>query len=321
MPISNPLRRRIVDDFARTVGRHDDPEIYGGTPGDPGLIGPGSVSWTIHADLASVAIAGVPAIVLELLHPSVLAGVQDASRYRDEPFRRARSTLGYVLATTFGTTEAATRTIERVKRMHGRIEGTRPDGTPYRALEPELLAWVHTSIPWMILRAFERYHRPLSPSERDRYLAEQAIIGRMAGAAPVPTSTEELAEFVAGMRPALAVNEQTLEFFDFLMTSPFAPKLPAAADRAFHLLLLHAGMSLAPRWARELTGFRHPSLVRRAVLDPYLHLDARMLRWAFGTPPYAAMAHARVGPGERPVTGDGRTAGPPSHAAIAGASG
>ena len=294
MLVRNPLRQRIVGDFEQTVGRHDDPAIYGGAPGDPGLIGPDSVSWTIHADLASVAIAGIPAIVLELLHPSVVAGVQDQSRYRDDPFRRARSTLGYVLATTFGNTEAATGLIERVKRVHARIEGERPDGTPYRALDPELLAWVHTSIPWMIMRAYERYHRPLSPDERDRYLAEQAIIGRMAGAAPVPTSTAELDEFVEAMRPALGVNEQTLEFYDFLMSSPLAPKVPAAADRAIHLLLVHSGMTLAPAWARELTGFTQPSLVRHAVLDPYLRLDAGLLRWAIGTPPYAALARART---------------------------
>jgi uncharacterized protein (DUF2236 family) len=294
MPIRAQLRRRIVADFERTVGRHDDPGTYGGAPGDPGLIGPDSVSWTIHADLASVAIAGIPAIVLELLHPSVVAGVQDQSRYREDPFRRARSTLGYVLTTTFGNTEAATRTIERVKRVHARINGERLDGTPYRALDPELLAWVHTSIPWMIMRAFERYHRPLTPGERDRYLAEQAIIGRMAGADPVPASMEELAEFVEAMRPSLVVNEQTLEFFDFLMSSPFVPKVPAAAERAVHLLLVHSGMTLAPPWARELTGFTQPALVRRAVLDPYLNLDARLVRWAFGTPPYAALARARA---------------------------
>ena len=129
---------------------------------------------------------GTAAIVLEILHPSVVAGVQDLSSYRDDPFRRARTTLGYVLGTTFGNTASATRLIDNVKRVHTRINGTRPDGVPYRALDPELLAWVHTCIPWMIMTAFERYRRPLTPAERDRYLAEQAIIGRMGGAARVP---------------------------------------------------------------------------------------------------------------------------------------
>jgi uncharacterized protein (DUF2236 family) len=49
------LRSRIIRDFETAAGRHDDPAIYGGPPGDPGLLGPGSISWEIHADLASVA--------------------------------------------------------------------------------------------------------------------------------------------------------------------------------------------------------------------------------------------------------------------------
>ena len=103
------LRSRIVEDFEKGAGRHDDPAVYGGPPGDPGLIGPDSISWEINSDLASVSQAGLPAIVLEILHPSVVAGVQDLSNYRQDPFARARATLGYVLTTTFGNTEVATR--------------------------------------------------------------------------------------------------------------------------------------------------------------------------------------------------------------------
>src|SRR6201991_3187234 len=173
----NAIRRWTIADFEKGAGRHDDPDIYGGPPGDPGLIGSDSVSWEVNADLASVSQAGLPAIVLEILHPSVVAGVQDLSNYREDPFQRARATLGYVLTTTFGNTEAATRLIGRVKGGHAYVKGTRPDGVPYRALDPELIAWVHTCIPWMILRTFERHRRPLTPAERDRYLAEQALIG------------------------------------------------------------------------------------------------------------------------------------------------
>ena len=96
------------------------------------------------------------------------------------------------------------------------MEGTRPDGVPYRALDPELIAWVHTSIPWSIMTAFERTNRPLSIAEKDRYLTEQAVIGRMGGADRVPETVAELDAYVEGMRPRLAVNEQTREFLDFL---------------------------------------------------------------------------------------------------------
>ena len=67
------LRRRIIADFEKGAGRHDDPDVYAGRAGDPGLIGPGSMSWEINADLASVSQAGLPAIVLEILHPSAVS--------------------------------------------------------------------------------------------------------------------------------------------------------------------------------------------------------------------------------------------------------
>lgn len=296
---TNPIRRGIVENMVKMTGRHDDPRMYGGPDGDPGLTGPGSVSWRVNGDIASVSIAGTAAIVLEILHPSVIAGVQDGSSYREDPFRRARTTLGYVLGTTFGNTEAATGLIEKVKRIHTRIEGTRPDGVPYTALDPELIAWVHTSIPWMIMRAYERYNQPLSGAERDRYLAEQAVIGRMGGAEWVPETMVELEEYVEEMRPKLAVNAQTLEFFDFLMTAPFGPRLPPGIDRALHSFAVNAGMSLAPEWAQQLTGFDRRAVLHRALTEPYLRLEATSLRWAFGTPPYARMAMERAGVASR----------------------
>jgi uncharacterized protein (DUF2236 family) len=288
------LRRRIVEDFEKGAGRHDDPAVYGGPPGDPGLIGPDSMSWEINADLASVSQAGLPAIVLEILHPSVVAGVQDLSNYREDPFQRARATLGYVLTTTFGNTEAATRVIERVKHVHSFVNGIRPDGVPYRALDPELIAWVHTCIPWMILRTYEDTVRPLSREEQDRYLSEQAVIGRMGGADWVPTTVAELEDYVESMRPRLSVNAQTREFIDFLMTSPFFPDLPAPVDRQLHRFAIYAGMSRAPSWARELIGYDRPSALTRRLIGPALRFDATQLRWAVGTPAYVQLARERA---------------------------
>jgi uncharacterized protein (DUF2236 family) len=231
---------------------------------------------------------------MEILHPSVMAGVHDLSRYRQRPLRRASTTYGYVVVTTFGNTNAAEGMIARVRRIHEQVNGTRPDGVPYRALDPELIGWVHTCIPWAVMRAYERYNRPLTDTERGRYLSEQAVIGRMGGAGDIPVTAAELDEYVAGMRPKLAVNEQTREFFEFLVTAPFGPRVPAPLARPAHLFQIHAAMSVMPGWARRLTNFGHPALAQRAVFDPALHLKARQLRWAFGVPPFRAMAEARV---------------------------
>src|SRR3954470_20123115 len=110
------LKPMAVADAVPQTGPHDEPHIFAEPAGDPGLAGPGSMSWEIKGDIASVLIAGIGSIVMEILHPSVMAGVHDLSRYREQPERRGRTTFGYVVTTTFASTEAATRLIGAVKR-------------------------------------------------------------------------------------------------------------------------------------------------------------------------------------------------------------
>jgi uncharacterized protein (DUF2236 family) len=289
------LRAKLRADIEAVGGRHDEPDLYGGPPGDPGLAGgPGSISWEINGDLASVSAAGMGAILMEVLHPSVMAGVHDLSSYRTEPLRRAQNTLGYVLRTTFGSTEAATAVIDRVRGIHGHINGTRPDGVPYRALDPELIGWVHTCIPWAVMEAYDRYCRPLSVAEKDRYLAEQAPIGRMGGADWVPESVAELDDYVEQMRPRLAMTEQTRSFIDFIA---------GAAEGEFHVsrprqlerrLGVSASMLLMPEWARHLTGTYQPRAVQVAYLEPMARLQARVTRWAYPVLPCVELATARA---------------------------
>jgi uncharacterized protein (DUF2236 family) len=293
--VAMDLRTRIRSEVEAIGGRHDELDIYGGPPGDPGLTpGPGSISWEINGDLASVSAAGSAAILMEVLHPSVMAGVSQQSTYRTEPLKRARNTLGYVLRTTFGNTEAATGIIQQVKRIHGFVEGVRPDGVPYRALDPELIGWVHTCIPWAVMEAFHAYRRPLTREERDRYLREQAPIGRMGGAEWVAESMAELEDYVERMRPLMAMTEQTREFVDFLagdVEGEFGGNRRQQLERR---LSLSASMALMPTWAQHLTGTYQPRLVRRLYLEPNTRIQNTLLRWAYPVLPCVEMATARA---------------------------
>lgn len=288
------LERRIAREIERAAGRHDEARFYASPAGDLGLCGgPDSVSWEIHADLASLVVAGNAAVIMEVLHPSVMHGVYTQSSYRTEPVRRARNTLGYVLRTTFGSTEAATALIAGVKNMHARVSGTRADGVQYRALDPELIAWVHTCIPWAVMTAFDRTRRPLSRHEKDSYLREQAVIGRMGGAEWVPQSVDELSDYIERMRPQLAMNQQTIEFMAFLSGQLHADSL-GRLDRLDRWLSVRSSMSLMPKWAREVTGTDYPDWVERGLLSPLSVLRGRVVRWAYPAPPCVAMARARV---------------------------
>jgi uncharacterized protein (DUF2236 family) len=288
------LKASIVSQIEAAGGRHDEPEIYDGPAGDPGIGGgPGSISWEINGDLASLIVGGTAAIIMEVLHPSVMAGVFTQSSYRTEPLRRARSTLGYVLRTTFGTTQAARDVIGRVKRIHQQVGGTRSDGVAYQALDPALIAWVHTCIPWAVMRAYETYNRPLSVTEKNRYLTEQAEIGRLGGADWVPETAAELDAYVERMRPLMAMNDQTVEFIGFLAGRVGDQHL-GARERYDRWVGIRASMGLMPQWARRMTGTYVPDLPYRLWFKASDRLKARLVRWAYPDLPCKAMALARA---------------------------
>ncbi|MFZ1692212.1 MAG: oxygenase MpaB family protein, partial [Flavobacteriales bacterium] len=200
----------------------------------------------------------------------------------------------YVLRSTFGNTEAATRVIEQVKRVHSYINGTRADGVSYRALDPELIAWVHTCIPWAIMTAFDRYRRPLSRAEKDQYLKEQAPIGRMGGADWVPETVSELEDYVEHMRPLMAYNDQTRQFGDFLLGT--SGDVATTRQQRFESWMgLHGSMLMMPDWARKMTGTYHSSVMERFILRPNEKVKSRLVRWAVGELPcLVVVGHQRT---------------------------
>ena len=68
------------------------PPLPSGTPGDPGLTGPDSVMWRISRERV-VALGGLSAVLLQLAHPLVAAGVAEHSSFQEDPVRRLKLTL------------------------------------------------------------------------------------------------------------------------------------------------------------------------------------------------------------------------------------
>ena len=137
--------------------------------GDPGLFGPDSVTWRVHGD-SSMFVGGLRALLLQLLHPLAMAGVAEHSDYRRHPDRRLARTAVFVATTTYGTTEEAEAAFAMVRRVHETVVGTAPDGRPYAANDPHLVALgaprrgrqLPAGLPALRLRpALPRRRRPL----------------------------------------------------------------------------------------------------------------------------------------------------------------
>ena len=83
---------------------------------------------------------------------------------------RLRRTAKFIAVTTFAHRDEAMKAIERVNRIHSKVSGTLPDGTPYSATNPRTLAWVHVTEASSFLAGYLRHVRPDMPGyEQDEY--------------------------------------------------------------------------------------------------------------------------------------------------------
>jgi uncharacterized protein (DUF2236 family) len=147
--------------------------------------GAGSVSWKVNREIVVIAGWG-RAILLQLAHPLIAAGVADHSSFRGSlgsGFKRLTSTVGAMLSLTFGTDEEAISTAAAINCIHDRVSGRLREpagvlgaGERYSAHDGELSRWVHATLLESIPLVYEQLVGPLTTEERDRYCAEAAII-------------------------------------------------------------------------------------------------------------------------------------------------
>jgi len=242
---------------------------------DPGLFGPDSITWRVHADPAMF-IGGLRALLIQTFHPLTMAGVADHSEYRRDPLGRFQRTVQYVGITTYGTTAEAERMIRAVRRVHGRVVGTAPDGRRYAANDPHLLDWVHLTEVESFLGAYQRYStRPLDAEDADRYVAEMALLGQLIGAEQPPTSVAEMQAAMARFRPELHIGRQARDAVRFLLVPPF----PLVARPAYGIVA-GAAVSLLPSWARRMLWLPIAPGVEPLVVRPAATALMRVLGWA-----------------------------------------
>ncbi|WP_294318847.1 oxygenase MpaB family protein [uncultured Sphingomonas sp.] len=272
----NPLRQTIAGQVRRLTGAGDGAIDLWRPPGDDGLFGPGSVSWRVHGDFSSMMIGGTTALLLQMLHPGALAGVWDHSNFRHDMLGRLKRTAQFIAGTTYGATAEAERLIDHVRRIHDRVHGLLPDGTPYDANDPHLLTWVHVAETDSFLRAYLRYRDPhLSRADQDRYFAENVVIAERLGARDVPDSRAAVDAWLLAIRGELRCDDRTRTVRDALLNQP----LPNPFLKGFGALNTAAAIDLLPPWARAMLALRSaaPLGVRAGAQGM-----ARMLRWALG---------------------------------------
>jgi uncharacterized protein (DUF2236 family) len=200
------------------------------------MFGPGSLTWRVNGE-AVLLLGGGRALILQVANPKVAAGVAEFSDYRSDPWGRLYRTLELTLAIVFGDPDASREASQRLRRVHARVAGTDDRGEPYRALDPDLLLWVHATLIDTSLAVYERYVAELTVRERHLYYEEMKDVGE-AYAIPRDSLPADYAAFrrywMGMLAEGLRVTDTTRDVADAVLH----PDLPRVAWPATELLRL-----------------------------------------------------------------------------------
>lgn len=222
-------------------------------PTDPAEIerlcpGPGSLTWQWSDDVRLFGASGY-ALMLQVAHPTIGAGVSEFSDFRADPFGRLLRTLDYVNGISFGGPRIAPEIGRRVREMHKKIRGTDWRGEPYHALEPGAYAWVHATLFYAGFKARKLFVGSWPRERMDGAYQEWRGLGRLVGVRwrDLPETVEEFYEYCDEMIAGeLGWTPATDEVLETMAARPEVP-LPILRSRVGQTALFpaHRALSLA----------------------------------------------------------------------------
>lgn len=257
--------------------------------GDVGLFGPDSVTWRIHRD-PSLLLGGLRSLIIQALHPLAMAGVDQHSDFKVDPWGRLRRTAEYVVETTFGDTATAEAAGARVRAVHRHISGVDPHtGLGYRADDPELLAWVHNVEVHSMLTGYRRFAGRLTDTDADTYVSEMTRAAELVGLRPddVPHDLGTLREVLRAA--PLTVTPAARAGLRMILSPP----MPLPLRPLWAMIPGAAAVSLLPRRVRAAYGLPWVSPADQAVRVPVSVLF-RSLRLVLPESPAVRAAVART---------------------------
>jgi uncharacterized protein (DUF2236 family) len=259
-----------------------------------------SIAWKINSEIVLL-LGWNPAILLQIAHPLVAAGVTDHSLFLTDPAGRARRlwrTLNTMFDMTFGLPEQVQHAADTINAIHDRVNGQLREaagpfeaGRAYSAHDPELLRWVHCTMLEVFPRTYRLYVGPLSDAEWDRYCAEASRVEPLLGLPDgyLPSSLPELRAYMGQMlasgQIAVSAESRTLAqeilhprmplwlqpltpFFQLPMVGLLPPSVRAAYgfpwDRRRERILRDVARLVRPALALTPSLFRHWPAARRA---------------------------------------------------------
>jgi uncharacterized protein (DUF2236 family) len=141
----------------------------------PGLFEDHSITRRVNRENILL-LGGGRALLMQLAHPKVAAGVDEHSDFRAHPIRRLRRTIRMTMAIVFGDRDTALAAARGVNQAHAKVQGP-----GYRALDPDLLLWVYATLADTALVTYEAFVRRLLLREREEFHQEFKLLGELLG--------------------------------------------------------------------------------------------------------------------------------------------
>lgn len=180
-----------------------------------GYFGPDSMVRLLGNSPVTPFLGGGAAVLFQVAHPLVACGVTEHSGFDRNLWRRLNGTLRALYLIAFGDKGEAERAGAAVQAVHRRVQGRTterlgpfPPGTPYSASDPELMLWVHATLVESSLAAFDRFVRPLSTDERERYVGEMNLVAQLFGTPTdaLPRSHQDFRAYFDGQLASEAIT-------------------------------------------------------------------------------------------------------------------
>jgi len=223
----------------------------------PGFFGEDSVTRRVNRENVLL-LGGGRALLMQLAHPKVAAGVDEHSDFRRHPVRRLRRTVRMTMAIVFGDRETALAAAKAVNKVHGRVRGE-----DYHALDPDLLLWVHATLVDSALLTYETFVQPLPETDREAFYEESKLLGELLHIPPdrFPVRLPDFETYVCDMIECGPVKVgDRARALGRLVLRPRLPMLPGPAMVPFEVVT--AG--LLPTTLREQYGLPWGAAQRRA---------------------------------------------------------
>lgn len=206
---------------------------------------------------------GQRALVMQLAHPLVAAGVARHSDFPTRALSRLRRTLDLSLTLIYGTPEEARAASEAIRAVHDRVTGE-TDGRRYSANDPELLLWVNATLIDTSLVVYERFVRPLREEERRRYY-EETVESADAFGIPREAIPPDLDAFREYLERKLGGDElRATDDSRRLVRDVLRPPL-ALPLRLPTLVLRQVTVAMLPAEIRKVFGLRSGSVARTTL--------------------------------------------------------